>query len=281
MWSYLLPPGINDGGRGELTSQSTCFLRLTMSNSTELLRGHKIIIIGGSSGIGRSVAAAALAHGASVVIASSSSDKVKSAVAWLQQESKGTTVEGQALDIKDYPALKSFLDQHGPFNHLVITAGDLAGDVNFPHTEIDDSCKAKFDIRYWAVMIAAQHVYKNNLIKPGGSIVLTIGNVHYRPYPGWGLISGPAGVVESSTRGLAIDLKPIRVNTICAGVTDTELFSGFSPEARASLFKSQQEKLPVGHVGTPDDVAEAYIFAMKCTYLTGQIITVDGGGVLA
>ncbi|CAE6512993.1 unnamed protein product [Rhizoctonia solani] len=258
------------GGGGELTSsQSTYFLRLTMSNSTELLRGHKIIIIGGSSGIGRSVAAAALAHGASVVIASSSSDKVKSAVAWLQQESKGTT---------------SFLDQHGSFNHLVITAGDLAGDVNFPHTEIDDSCKAKFDIRYWAVMIAAQHVYKNNLIKPGGSIVLTIGNVHYRPYPGWGLISGLAGVVESSTRGLAIDLKPIRyvrVNTICAGVTDTELFSSFSPEARASLFKSQQEKLPVGHVGTPDEVAEAYIFAMKCTYLTGQIITVDGGGVLA
>lgn len=70
-------------------------------------------------GIGRSVAAASLAHGASVVIASSSSDKVKSAIAWLQHESKGATVEGQALDIKDYPALKSFLDRHGPFNHLV------------------------------------------------------------------------------------------------------------------------------------------------------------------
>ncbi|CAE6438328.1 unnamed protein product [Rhizoctonia solani] len=255
-----------------------------MSNSTELLRGHKIIIIGGSSGIGRSVAAASLAHGASVVIASSSSEKVNSAVTWLRQESKGASVEGQALDIRDYPALKLFLDQHGPFNHLVITAGDLVG-VNFPHAEIDDTWKDKFDVRYWAVMIVAQHVYKNNLIKPGGSIVMTIGNVHYRPYPGWGLVSGLAGVVESSTRGLAIDLKPIRflssVNTICAGVTDTELFSGFSPDARASLFKSQQEKLPVGHVGTPDEVAEAYIFAMKYTYLTGQIITVDGGGVIA
>ncbi|CAE6505939.1 unnamed protein product [Rhizoctonia solani] len=232
-----------------------------MSNSTELLRGQKIIIIGGSSGIGRSVAAASLAHGASVVIASSSPDKVKSAIALLQQDSKGATVEGHALDIKDYPALKSFLDRHGPFNHLVITAGDLAGEVNFPHTEIDDTWKAKYEVRYWAVMIAAQHVYKNNLIKPGGSIVMTIGNVQYRPYPGWGL--------------------PIRVNTIAAGVTDTELFSSFPPEARASFFKTQEEKLPVGHVGTPDEVAEAYIFAMKCTYLTGQVIIVDGGGVLA
>lgn len=157
---------------------------LTMSNSTELLRGHKVIIIGGSSGIGRLVAAASLAHGASVVIASSSSDRVKSTMAGIQQESKGDSVEGQALDIRDYPALKSFLDQHGPFNHLVITTGNLAEDVNFPYTEIDDSFKAKFNIRYWAVMIAAQHVYKNNLIKPGGSIVMTIGNVHCQPYPG-------------------------------------------------------------------------------------------------
>ncbi|CAE6445052.1 unnamed protein product [Rhizoctonia solani] len=252
-----------------------------MSNSLELLRGQKVIIIGGSSGIGRSVAAAALAHGASVVIASSSSDKVKSAVALLQQTSKGATVEGQALDIKDYTALKSFLDQHGPFNHLVITAGDLAGELNFPNTEVDDTWKAKFDLRYWAVIIAAQHIYKNNLIKPGGSIVLTIGSVQFRPISGWSLVSGVVGAVESSTRGLAIDLKPIRVNTIAPGVTDTELFSSFPPEALASFLKSQQEKLPVGRIGTPDEVAEAYIFAMKCTYLTGQVITVDGGGVLA
>ncbi|KAJ1305422.1 hypothetical protein OPQ81_000432 [Rhizoctonia solani] len=252
-----------------------------MSKSTELLRGQKVVIIGGSSGIGRSVAAATLAHGASVVIASSSTDKVKSAVVSLQQESKDATVEGQALDIKDFPTLKSFLDQHGPFNHLVITAGDIAAELNFPHTEIDDSWKAKFDVRYWAVIIAAQHVYKNNLIKPGGSIVLTIGNAHYRPYAGWSLINGLIGAVESSTRGLAIDLKPIRVNTIAPGPTYTGLFSSFPPEKLASFLKSQKEKLPVGHIGTPDEVAEAYIFAMKCTYLTGQVITVDGGGVLA
>ncbi|CAE6454603.1 unnamed protein product [Rhizoctonia solani] len=214
-------------------------------------------------GIGRSVAAVALPHSASVVIAPSSPDKVKSAIALLQKGSKGATVEVQAFDIRNFPALKSFLDQHGPFNHLVITAGDLTGEMSFPHTEIDDSWKTKFDIRYWAVMISAQHVYKNELIKPGGSIIMTIGNVHHRPYPGWGLVSGLAGVVESSTRGLAIDLKPIRVNTIAAGVTGTELFSSFSPEARAGLFKAQEEKLPVGHVGTPEEIAEAYIFAMK------------------
>ncbi|KAG8792841.1 hypothetical protein FRC12_004712 [Ceratobasidium sp. 428] len=49
---------------------------------------------------------------------------------------------------------------------------------------------------------------------------------------------------------------------------------------RKTIFETHLQKLLVGHVGTPEEVAEAYIFAMKCQYLTGQVITVDGGGVL-
>ncbi|KAG9083350.1 hypothetical protein FRC07_013936, partial [Ceratobasidium sp. 392] len=89
-----------------------------------------------------------------------------------------------------------------------------------------------------------------------------------------------AGAVETATRGLAVDLKPLRVNTISPGLVDTELFNNFPPEQRKQLFETYREKLLVGHIGTPEEVAEAYIFAMKCQYLTGQIITVDGGGVL-
>ncbi|CCO35723.1 hypothetical protein BN14_09842 [Rhizoctonia solani AG-1 IB] len=163
-----------------------------------------------------------------------------------------------------------------------ITAGDLAEDMKFLHTEIDDSLKTKFDVRYRAVMTAgdaiyhnvltgilshhfsAQHICKNNLIRPGGSITITIGNVHHRPYHGWGLVRGLPGVVESSARGLPVDLEPIRA----AGVTKTKVFSVFSPKARESLFKAQEEKLQVGHVRTRKEIAEAHIFAMKCTYLT-------------
>ncbi|KAG9123178.1 hypothetical protein FRC07_000142 [Ceratobasidium sp. 392] len=109
---------------------------------------------------------------------------------------------------------------------------------------------------------------------------MTIGSLQARPIAGWGYLLGAVGAVETATRGLAIDLKPIRVNTISPGLVDTEEIQRFPAEMRENIFKAHIEKLPVGHVGTPAELAEAYIFAMKCQYLTGQVILVDGGGVL-
>ncbi|CAE7174617.1 unnamed protein product, partial [Rhizoctonia solani] len=232
-----------------------------MSNSANLLQGKKVLIIGGSSGIGRSVAAAALANGASVVIASSSQERVDIAIEGLKQ-APNASVKGASFDIQDFNALKDFLTQEAPFDHLVITAGKL-GLNNFPNEEVDESAKAKFDVKYWSAIVAAQHIHKNKLINPGGSIVLTSGTGVARPQPGWTMMIGPGGAIESSTRGLAIDLKPIRVNTISPGLVDTEHFDNLPAEIRTAAFKAYQEKLLVGHVGKPDEVAEAYIFAMK------------------
>ncbi|KAG8682019.1 hypothetical protein FRC11_000360 [Ceratobasidium sp. 423] len=248
-------------------------------SSTELLRGQKVIVIGGSSGVGRSIAIAALAHGASVVIASSTPEKVNAAVKLLREGSKdrtGTSVKGQVFDIKDSAALTAFLSQEGPFDHLAITAGEISGMMRFPQDEISEQFKGAFDARYWPVVIAAQHIYRNNLIKPGGSITTTTGTSLERPLPGWALTCGAVGALACVTRGLALDLKPIR----CLGLVDTELFDAFPKETRESIFKAQREALPVGHVALPTEAAEAYIFAMKCTYLTGQVITVDGGASL-
>ncbi|EUC54067.1 enoyl-(acyl carrier) reductase [Rhizoctonia solani AG-3 Rhs1AP] len=250
-------------------------------SSTEILRGKKVIVIGGSSGVGRSIAIAALAHGASVVIASSSSDKVNAAVELLKESSKepGVSVRGHAFDIEDSAALTSFLTQEGPFDHLAITAGKMPGAMRFPQDEITKEFKGAFE-RHTRLLqhslFLAQHIYKNNLIRPGGSITTTTGTSLQRPLPGWALTCGPVGALASVTRGLALDLKPIR----CMGLIDTELFNTFPKEARDGLFQSQREVLPVGHVGQPSEAAEAYIFAMKCTYLTGQTITVDGGASL-
>ncbi|KAL5633888.1 hypothetical protein ACGC1H_005917 [Rhizoctonia solani] len=150
-----------------------------MSNSTDLLKGKKVIVIGGSSGIGRSVAAATLAHGASVVIASSSQEKVNAALDRLKQgvsSQSNVYISGQALDLKEFAALKAFLTKEGPFDHPVITAGDHPGNLNFPEQDLEiQSLINSFDVRYWAIMTAAQHIYKNKLINPGGSITLTIG----------------------------------------------------------------------------------------------------------
>ncbi|CUA71985.1 hypothetical protein RSOLAG22IIIB_04844 [Rhizoctonia solani] len=126
-------------------------------SSTELLQGQKVVVIGGSSGVGRSIAIAALAHGASVVIASSSSDKVDSAIELLKQAPKGELnafVSGQVLDIEDTSALIAFLSQEGPFDHLAITAGKMPGAMRFPQDDISKEFKGAFDNRYWPVITA-------------------------------------------------------------------------------------------------------------------------------
>ncbi|KAF8674529.1 Enoyl-(Acyl carrier protein) reductase [Rhizoctonia solani] len=251
-------------------------------SSTELLRGQKVVLIGGSSGVGKSIAVAAVDYGASVVIASSSSDRVQAAVELLKKGAKdpGVSITGQVVEYKNQASLTAFLSQEGPFDHLVITAGRFPGVMRFPHDEIGEAFKGSFDAYYWPLVTAAQHIYKNNLMRPGGSITSTIGTTCDRPLPGWSLLSGPVGAVASVTRGLAVDLKPIRVNSISLGLVDTEIFDTLPGEIKEGIFNSRLEKLPVGHVGLPSEVAEAYIFAMRCTYLNGQIITVDGGSTL-
>ncbi|KAG8693160.1 hypothetical protein FRC09_010694 [Ceratobasidium sp. 395] len=255
--------------------------------SNTLLQGKKVVILGGSSGIGKGVAKAAMENGASVVIASSNQSKVDTAVKLLKsvvEEKSGVTVSGQAFDIKDFAALTSFLTKEAPFDHLVITSGDSIGPLIAKgiaaDVDIREQLKSTMDVRYWAVLNAANHIHKHGLLRPGGSLTMTLGILQARPLPGFGYLLGTAGAIETATRSLALDLKPIRVNSISAGLVDTEMTQEYPPEMRDQIFKTHIEKLPVGHVGTPEEVAEAYIFAMKCQYLTGQIITVDGGGVL-
>ncbi|QRW07581.1 Enoyl-(Acyl carrier protein) reductase [Ceratobasidium sp. AG-Ba] len=289
-----------------------------MSYTLTVLKDKKILIIGGSSGIGRAVAAASLAYGASVVIASSRQPKVNAAVELLKKDIQGeagANVSGQVVDIKDFKSLTEFLTSEAPFDHLVITAGDLAGGFPKPpnlartlNSWIDlwsmcteDSVskrRTKFESQY---ALLAFHECGNNLIHPGGSIVGTIAAAESRPMPGVAFFSGVLGAIATATRGLALDLKPLRINAISPGIVDTEIFSSFPPEVRTHLMDSTLQKLPVGHIGTAEELAEAYIFAMKastlyntshktynliifidqCQFLTGQIITVDGGGNLA
>ncbi|KAL5532537.1 hypothetical protein ACEPAF_4311 [Sanghuangporus sanghuang] len=242
------------------------------------LAGKTILIIGGSSGIGYGVAKASLLSRASkVIIASSSKAKVEAALVRLKGDITvaGSTVEGTAsgevVDVKDSKNVKELLERVGEIDHLVLTSGDRVRTF-FPDMDLDAN-KDIFDVRFWGDFTAAQAAK----IRPGGSITLTIGQILIKPTKGWSLISGVLGAVDSLTRGLAVDLAPIRVNVISPGLVKTEFLDGFPTEMRGELEKHANALL-VQHIGQPDELAEAYLFCMKCQYITGQRIEVDGGG---
>ncbi|KLO08233.1 short-chain dehydrogenase/reductase SDR [Schizopora paradoxa] len=244
------------------------------------LSGKKVLVVGGTSGMGFSTAKFSLLdHAAEVIVASSTKERVDSAVARLEaliseHKLKGK-VSGFVVDAMKPEAVKELMAKVGELDHLVWTA---TGEIRF-NTFKDVNLQEQrdmFDARFWGLATAAQ-VAK---FRPGASITHTTGTILHRPQPGWGLLCGGAGAVDALTRGLAIDLAPVRVNCICPGAVRTELWRMLPQEMLDLRMEELTKKLPVKHVADGDEVADAYLFCMKCRYVTGQTIVVDGGGVL-
>ena len=242
-------------------------------NDGASLQGKRVIILGGTSGLGFATAEAAAQEGATVVVASSNRAKVDSAIARLPDGS-----EGQVLDLFTEEGVRAFFDCIGEFDHLVFTAGEALQLGNLEETSLEQA-KQFFNIRFWGAFIAAK--YGSRKIRSGGSIILTNGIVGLRPVKGWTVAASITGAVEALTRALAIELAPIRVNLVCAGFVKTELWNGMPEAERKQMFDQVAQKLPAGRVGEAADLAQAYLYLMRERFSTGAVIVVDGGGVLA
>jgi NAD(P)-dependent dehydrogenase (short-subunit alcohol dehydrogenase family) len=237
-----------------------------------MLRGKRIVVVGGTHGIGFGVARRAADEGAEVVIASSRRANVDAALAKLP---KGVT--GQPLDVRDHENLGAFFQRTGAIDHLVYTAGEslLLG----PLAELDfDAARRFFEVRYWGALATVRAARPH--LGAGASIVLSGGAAARRPPAGFVIGASVCGAMESVTRVLALELAPVRVNIVVPGFVDTELWSNVEPGARAEMFREAAAKLPVKRIGTPDDLAEYYLAFMRGAYATGQSIVVDGGGML-
>jgi len=237
------------------------------------MNNQRVVILGGSQGIGLAVAQQAAKAGALVVIASSKRANVDRA---LESLPRGAT--GAEVDLRSSPAIGRFFGNVGAFDHLVYTAGENL--LLSPLNALDlDEARRFFELRFWsaitAVKLARPHLRAN------GSIVLTGGSAAHRPGAGFVVGASICGAMESLTRALAIELAPVRVNIVVPGFVETGLWNNIPADARAEMFRSAAAKLPVGRIGTPDDIAEHYLAFMRGGYTTGQSIIVDGGAVLS
>jgi NAD(P)-dependent dehydrogenase (short-subunit alcohol dehydrogenase family) len=232
----------------------------------------RVIIIGGSSGIGLAIAEEAASRGADVVIVSSNAERVQEAV-----KSTGGNARGEAVDVSDDKEVERFFTNIGAFDHLVFTAGDSLQLHELADTDLKQARRA-FELRYWSALAAVK--YGSPHIRKGGSIVLTTGVAGQRPHSGWVIAASVCGTIEALTRALAIELAPIRVNAVSPGVVRTNLWQNMSSPEREQLFESVGKLLPVGRVGEADDIAQAYLFLMQEGFSTGQTVVVDGGTVL-
>ncbi len=241
-----------------------------MTDASLSLDGKRVLIIGGGSGIGFAVAELAREAGAEIVIASSRAATVDAAVERLG----GST--GRVIDLRDEAGVAAFFQDLGAFDHLAITAGDWGGAMFAPTRDIHlDQARDGFAVRFWGALAAAKHGCRT--IARDGSITLTSGMLAHRPAKGAPLVSAVAGAMEYLTRGLAIDLAPVRVNAVCPGLILTEHVKQTMPAAMQQSFVAP---LPIPRAGSPAEAAKAYVYLMLNSYATGQILPVDGGGLL-
>lgn len=236
------------------------------------LCNKRVIILGGSSGIGLAVAEQASSQGADVVIVSSNPKRIQKAI-----QSVGGKMSGQTVDLSDEGAVAALFTKLGPFDHLVFTAGDNLHLHALADTDLKLARHA-FELRYWSALAAVK--YGGPHVRTGGSIVLTTGVAGQRPHKGWVIAASVCGTIEALTRALAIELAPIRVNAVSPGVVRTDLWGNMSEAERTQLYERVGSSLPVGRVGEAVDVAQAYLFLMQEGFGTGQTVIVDGGTVL-
>jgi NAD(P)-dependent dehydrogenase (short-subunit alcohol dehydrogenase family) len=238
------------------------------------LDGARILLVGGTSGLGLAVAQAAAERGATPIVASRNPASVDRALATLPERAQGATV-----DLADTGSIARLVEHARPIDHLVYTAGEPLQFTMLPDLT-PEIARSFWETRYFGALGVVRAVTVAGAVREGGSIVLTGGNAGQRPGPGWSLGASVCGAMEALTRQLALELAPLRVNLVAPGVTRSPLWAGMSRDDEQALYDGLAATLPVGRLGEPSDVALAYLYAMEQPMATGTSILVDGGAVL-
>lgn len=229
-----------------------------------------VLIIGGSSGIGAATAHAFARLGANVTIASRNQSKLDAVAADI-----GANVQTVVLDTTDEAAVSAFFASAGTFDHVVISAAQTPGGP-VRQLALEDAYAA-MNSKFWGAYRVARAVN----INAGGSLTLVSGFLSVRPNKSSVLQGAINAALEALSRGLALELSPVRVNTVSPGLIATPLWNKLSDDARQSMYDGAAARLPAQVVGQPEDVANAIVYLASTPYATGSTVLVDGGASIA
>ena len=217
----------------------------------------RVLVVGGSSGIGLETARMFSQEGAQVTIASRSQEKLDRAL-----DVSGTRMDCLCLDFTDDSAVEAFFASHRDWDHVVISAADTRVG---PLRELEfHLARAAMDSKFWG----AYRVARFADIRPGGSLTLVSGYLSERPRKTSVLQGAINAAVDGLARGLALELAPVRVNSVSPGLVATPLWSSMELKRREQMYEAVANRLPVGRIGAPRDIARAVLFLAANGYAT-------------
>jgi NAD(P)-dependent dehydrogenase (short-subunit alcohol dehydrogenase family) len=232
-----------------------------------VLKGKKVVVVGGSSGIGLSTAEFAKAEGAEVIIASRNADRLKAVAAKMG-------VTAIPADVTSDESVASLFRACGAVDHVVVTAAQLRSGP-FKTVSMED-VRSTMEGKFWG----AWRVARSAEIRTGGSLTLVSGYLSIRPRPNSAIVGAANGALESLTRSLALELAPVRVNCVSPGIIDTPIRAAMPEAARLDMLAKTAAALPVGRVGVGEDIARQILAFMTIGFATGSIVYIDGGALI-
>lgn len=249
------------------------------------LEGKVALVTGGARGIGRAICAAYVAEGAKVAVADLLAADAEETAAEL-----GENAMAVGLDVTDLDSIaagvKAVEETWGGIDVLVNNAGV------FGMSTIEEITRADYDRQYnvnvAGVIFTTQAVVPGMKARGGGAIINFSSQAGRRGEPNIVLYCSTKAAVISITQSLALELAKdkIRVNAIAPGVIDTPmwavvdgLFAKYEHKAVGQKKREVGEAVPLGHMGSPDEVAGPCVFLAsdEARYITAQTLNVDGG----
>jgi len=242
-----------------------------MANRDQL-DGQHVVVVGGASGIGLAVAKASARLGARLTLIGRTVERLREAAG----EVAGAQV--RVADARDAGALSKTIASLVPIDHLVTTTSQSSARLGVATTMAamsEDAARAFFDGKFWAQYQCAKAALPH--LADHGSIVFTSGVAVRRSLPGHTIIAANNAAIEAAARQLAKEIGPRRVNVVSPGLTSTGAYDHLGRDERAALLERITAGQPIPRPADPGEIADAFVFAMTSSYLTGAVIDIDGG----
>ena len=233
---------------------------------------EKVVVIGGTSGMGLAAASKLAKNGYSVVISGRTEGSIESALKKIQGEAVG-----YPLNFSNSASVEQFFTKVDKHDHLALVGSGQAAWGSFSELTVE-ALRSAFDEKFYGFFLCAQASLKK--LRKDGSILFTVGGACRSAIPGTSGVAAVNGAIQSMAFTMAKEIAPVRVNILSPGLVDTPMYNWMTQEEKEGFFKKMGGNLPVGRVGNPDEIAQAVLFLIQNKYATGAIIDIDGGGRL-
>jgi NAD(P)-dependent dehydrogenase (short-subunit alcohol dehydrogenase family) len=239
-------------------------------DSVSSLSGQKVVVVGGTSGMGLGAVRVARSAGAEVVVAGR-----RPAAERTTTDANDGRLTQLVVDVDSESSVAALFDEVGSFDHLLVTAAPAPGSWGAMLEEDLATAQRYLNTKFWGSWLCARYATPN--LSPGGSITFLTGCNIRRPTAGASIVAASFGALEKLVEPLALELAPVRVNAIRPGIVNSEMWEFMDSEERAKLHDSAAARLPVGRTGTIEDIGGAAVFLMSSTFVTGIVLEVSGG----